>query len=157
MLRPPLPSETPALIAMGAASGLFKPGEAEGLLGGVLEEFQAGRLGDGHAVRVWAADGGIPEGWAYLAPTPKADGVWDLWWIGVDPPRQGRGIGGRLLTAVEDHARAAGGRLLVVETSSTPPLDPTRRFYAHRGYVECGRVPDFYADGDDKVVFVKRL
>jgi len=62
-----------------------------------------------------------------------------------------------LLGFVEGHVRAAGGRLLVIESSSQPTFDPVRRFYSKRGYVECGRVPDFYADGDGKVIVAKRL
>jgi ribosomal protein S18 acetylase RimI-like enzyme len=83
--------------------------------------------------------------------------VWDLWWIGTASARQGRGIGGELLGFVEAAAREAGGRLLLIETSSQPALDSTRLFYAKRGYIECGRVPDFYGEGDAKVIYAKRL
>ena len=156
MLRPAVPSDTPALVALAADTGIFQPGEAESL-SGVLDELHAGRLGDGHTAAVWVAEpDGPPAGWVYFAPAAMADRVWNLWWIGVAPARQGRGVGGELLRSVENHVRAAGGRLLVIETSSTPAFDPVRRFYAKRGYAECGRVPDFYTDGDDKVTFVKR-
>jgi ribosomal protein S18 acetylase RimI-like enzyme len=157
MFRPAAQTETPALIALAAATGIFQPQEAEALLGGVLDEFHAGRLGEGHQVRVWAEPTGDPSGWVYFAPTPKADRVWDLWWIGVAPQRQKVGVGTRLLRAVEDHVRTAGGRLLVVETSSRQAFDPVRRFYRDRGYTECGTVPDFYGEGDGKVIFAKRL
>ena len=158
MLRPAAPADTPALIALAAATGVFQPGEAEGLLGGVLEELHAGRLGADHVAQVWAdAPDAPPVGWVYFAPTPNANRVWDLWWIGVAPTRQGQGVGDELLRSVEGHVRAAGGRLLVIETSSQPTFDPVRRFYAARGYAECGRVPDFYADGDGKVIVAKRL
>jgi ribosomal protein S18 acetylase RimI-like enzyme len=158
MLRAADPSDTPALVALANATGIFRPHEAEALLGGMLDDLHAGRLGDGHRAEVWA-DGpdGPPTGWVYFAPTATADGVWDLWWIGVAPAPQGRGIGGELLRSVEAHVRAAGGRLLLIETSSLPALDPTRRFYARHGYAECGRVPDFYADGDAKVIYAKRV
>ena len=158
MIRPAAPADTPALVALAAATGVFTPDEADALLGGVLADLHAGRLGAGHRADVWA-DGPAdpPAGWVYFAPTPHAEGVWDLWWIGVDPARQGRGVGGDLLRHVEDHARAAGGRVLVIETSGKPAFDGTRRFYARHGYAAGGRVPDFYADGDDKVINAKRL
>ena len=38
-----------------------------------------------------------------------------------------------------------------------PAFDGVRRFYAKRGYAECGRVPDFYAEGDGKVIYAKRM
>jgi len=61
------------------------------------------------------------------------------------------------LKFVEDHVQNARGRVLVIETSSVPKLERTRKFYAKRGYSACGQVPDFYADGEDKVIFAKRL
>jgi ribosomal protein S18 acetylase RimI-like enzyme len=156
--RPALPSDTPALLALAVATGLFTPEDAQALLGGVLDDLHAGRLGEGHQARVWTdAATGAPEGWSYFAPTPNANRVWDLWWIGVDPRRHGAGVGTSMLRAVEELARAAGGRLLVVETSAAPALAQTRRFYAQRGYTECGRIPDFYDDGDDKVIFARGL
>ena len=65
--------------------------------------------------------------------------------------------GDELLKFVEEYVRSANGRVLIIETSSLPKLERTRRFYAKRGYVLCGQVPDFYADGDDKVIFAKRI
>ena len=50
-----------------------------------------------------------------------------------------------------------GGRLAVVETSSREIYDPTRGFYRKMGYPEAARLKDFYAPGDDKVVYIKRL
>ncbi len=158
MLRSPLSSETPALVALGVSTGLFQPHEARALLGDTLDAFHAGKLGDGHSVEVWAdaVDQG-PLGWTYFAPDAHADGVWNLWWIGVAPSQQGRGVGAALLGAIEARVRAGGGRLLVVETSALPALARTRRFYERCGYAVCGQVPDFYADGDGKVIFARRV
>jgi ribosomal protein S18 acetylase RimI-like enzyme len=157
MIRPAAPADTAALVALGVATGLFRPHEADLLLRSVLDDLHAGRLGEGHGAFVWA-DGpaGPPAGWVYFSPDANAPGVWELWWIGVDPARQGRGVGDALLGFVEARVREAGGRLLIISTSSLPPLERARRFYAARGYAECGRVPDFYEDGDAKVIFAKR-
>lgn len=158
MIRPAIPSDTPSLVSLAVSTGLFLPDEADALLRGVLDELHAGRLGDGHLAQVWV-DGpeAVPAGWVYFSRNAMANQIWDLWWIGVAPLRQGQGIGDELLQFVEGHARAAGGRVLIIETSSLPKLERTRKFYAKRGYIACGQVPDFYADGDDKVIFAKRL
>lgn len=158
MIRPAIPSDTPALVSLSVSTGLFLPHEADALLRNVLDELHAGRLGEGHLAHVWV-DGpaGPPAGWVYFSLNAMANQIWDLWWIGVAPLRQGQGIGDKLLQFVEGHARSAGGRVLIIETSSLPKLERTRNFYAKRGYVVCGQVPDFYADGDDKVIFAKRL
>jgi len=34
---------------------------------------------------------------------------------------------------------------------------PTRAFYERRGYAAVARIPDFYAPGDDQVVYTKAI
>jgi hypothetical protein len=46
---------------------------------------------------------------------------------------------------------------MLIETSSLPRYEPTRRFYLKHGYEPAAVLRDFYADGDDPVVFGKRL
>jgi hypothetical protein len=58
---------------------------------------------------------------------------------------------------VEEDIRKAGGRVLFIETSGLPHYDPTRRFYLKLGYEQGAVLRDYYADGDDMVVFRKRL
>ena len=47
--------------------------------------------------------------------------------------------------------------MLVVETSSLAHYEPTWHFYRKVGYRQVAVVPDLYADGDDMIVFLKRL
>ncbi len=70
---------------------------------------------------------------------------------------QAKGVGSQLLRYVEEDVRAARGRLLVIETSSLPAYDLTRRFYLKQGYTQEAVLQDFYADGDSIVFFTKRL
>jgi hypothetical protein len=58
---------------------------------------------------------------------------------------------------VERRIAERDARVVVVETSSRPDYDPTRRFYDKRGYRESARVQDFYTPGDDRVVLTKRV
>jgi ribosomal protein S18 acetylase RimI-like enzyme len=83
--------------------------------------------------------------------------TWHLYWIAVDRSAQGRGVGGQLLAFVERDVREQGGRLLLVETSTTPHYEPTRRFYLKHGYTLAATIPDFYAVGDGQAIFLKRL
>ena len=58
----------------------------------------------------------------------------------------------------EMEGRLAGSaRLIVVETAGRPDYRPTRAFYEARGYRRAAVIPDFYAPGDDQVVYVKTL
>jgi hypothetical protein len=47
MIRPPVPNDTLALIALANATGLFQPGEADALLGFDIGEDVPGVVGQG--------------------------------------------------------------------------------------------------------------
>jgi len=97
------------------------------------------------------------QGYVLFGPTPMAEGVWDLYWIAVDPKQQGQGLGQVLLRFVENEVRRQSGRMLLIETSSKRSYAPTVRFYQRAGYREISRIKDFYRIEDDKVVFSKNL
>jgi ribosomal protein S18 acetylase RimI-like enzyme len=97
------------------------------------------------------------HGYVCYGATPLTDGVFDLYWIAVDPRRQGQGFGQLLLRFVENEVRRQRGRMLLIETSSKESYGPTLRFYERSGYEEISRIKDFYRIEDDKVVFCKKL
>ena len=96
-------------------------------------------------------------GYACYGPRALTEGTFDLYWIAVDPQNRRSGLGRKLLVRVEEAVRQLGGRLLVVETSGLEKYAPTRRFYLATGYLLEATLRDFYADGDDLVIFTKRL
>ena len=102
-------------------------------------------------------DEGVIHGYVLFGPTPMTDGVYDLYWIAVDPKQQGHGFGQLLLKFVENEVRRRAGRMLLIETSSKRSYAPTIRFYQRAGYREISRIKDFYRIEDDKVVFSKTL
>ena len=97
------------------------------------------------------------DGYVCYGPTPMTDGVYDLYWIAVDPKRQGQGLGQLLLRFVENEVRRRNGRMLLIETRSRQSFAPTLKFYLRSGYDEISRIKDFYRIEDDKIVFCKRL
>ena len=155
MIRPTVPSDTPVLVALAGGTGFFKPLEIEALQE-VLDDYHAVNQAEGHRAVTYEKDGRI-LGFAYYAATAMTDRGWHLWWIAVSKDTQARGLGGRLLRHAEDEIRRLGGRQLLIETSSLPFYEPTRRFYRKHGYEQACAVPDYYADGDDMVIFRKRL
>ena len=96
-------------------------------------------------------------GYACYGPTPGTDRVYDLYWIAVDARAHGAGIGTTILTEVERRLQQRYARMLVAETSSRSDYAATRDFYCRRGYAESARVRDFYAPGDDRIMFTKRF
>jgi ribosomal protein S18 acetylase RimI-like enzyme len=155
MIRPTVPADTPALIAAAQGTAVFKPMEIVALRE-VLDDYHDGSEAAGHRSVTYEQDGQV-IGFAYYAPAAMTDRTWHLYWIVVSKTVQARGVGGALLHHVEEDIRKQQGRLLLIETSSLPHYELTRRFYLKHGYEQTAQLRDFYADGDDMVVFRKRL
>jgi len=102
-------------------------------------------------------DAGRVSGYACYGAHALTSGTYDLYWIAVAPQAQGRGVGRELLACVESEIVARGGRLLLIETSDTPPYLPAREFYESCGYKCEATVRDFYAPGDSLLIYVKPL
>jgi len=112
--------------------------------------------GSGYYILVAEADSTV-EGYICYGPTPLTDATWDVYWMAVGREKQGQGIGSALLKSAEKEIREYQGRLVSIETSSTPLYEKTRRFHVGEGYEVICRIPDFYAPGDDKLIMQKRL
>jgi ribosomal protein S18 acetylase RimI-like enzyme len=151
-LRPLRHDDTARVGEITRASGLFRPDEIP-----VALEVMAGAAAgspdyDGLAAEL---DHEL-VGWIAWGPTPCTLGTWDLYWLAVDPSHQGNGIGRTLVNAMEERLRPAA-RLIVVETAGRDDYAGTRAFYEALGYQQAARLPDFYAPGDDQVVYLKYL
>jgi ribosomal protein S18 acetylase RimI-like enzyme len=96
-------------------------------------------------------------GFACYGSHPLTEGTFDLYWICTARKAQGQGIAGALLRRVEEEVRTQGGRLLLVETSSTPAYAPARRFYEGQGFRYESVVHDFYSPSDDLLIYAKRI
>jgi GNAT superfamily N-acetyltransferase len=155
MIRPLVPEETPALIKMASRTDAFKPIEIQALQE-VLDDYHATNSKHGHRGIALEQHGHL-VGFAYFAPAAMTDRTWSLWWIVVDRNMQGQGIGGELLRYVEAAVREVSGRMLLIETSSLPKYELTRRFYLKYGYSQLAAVTDYYADRDDMLFFGKRM
>jgi ribosomal protein S18 acetylase RimI-like enzyme len=96
-------------------------------------------------------------GYICVGPTPMTEATWDLYWIAVDPGAQGRGIGRQLYGAFAERAIARGARQVRIETSSKESYAATGGFYERLNFSIDGRLRDFYADGDDLLIFYRRI
>jgi GNAT superfamily N-acetyltransferase len=133
--------------------GLFRSDEIPVALEVFDEAVRVGPRGDPYAALGADVEGRL-AGWICWGPTPCTLGTFDLYWMAVDPALQGAGIGTALLNEME-HRLAGLARLIVVETAGRPDYAATRRFYEARGYRATATIRDFYAPGDDQVVYVK--
>ena len=97
--------------------------------------------------------GGPPVGFVIGRGTHRGWGT--IVTLDVDPAWQRRGVGSRLLAAIEDWLRGEGVRVVSLET----PADESgaRRFYERNGYQLGGRVRGYYHGRLDAFGMVKRL
>ncbi len=153
-LAVPRPDHRHQLREVLEATTLFRDDEVEVALE-LFDDGVSGHDRDYHWLGAFDADRLL--GAACWGPTPATEGTWDLYWIAVHPGAQGDGVGTALLDAAERAVCDAAGRLLVVETSGRPDYAATRDFYHRRGYDAAVRLEDFYAPGDARLTFVKRL
>ena len=133
----------------------FKPFEvtvAEELIDCYLDD----PSGSGYHILVAEADSAI-QGYICYGSTPLTEGTWDIYWLAVARAKQGQGIGSALMKSAEREIVKAKGRLSIIETSSTPAYEKTRRFHLSHGYDVVARIPDFYVPGDDKLILQKLL
>jgi len=98
-----------------------------------------------------------PTGFAFARLEYPTEDAWNMLAIGVDPAQQRSGTGKALVAQIEAELREKGGRILIVDTSGTDDFAPARKFYETLGYEAEARIRDYWADGDDKVIFRKVL
>jgi ribosomal protein S18 acetylase RimI-like enzyme len=155
MIRPTVPADTPELLTLTQATDVFKDLEIKALQE-VLDDYHAVNQAQGHQC-VTLVDKEQIMGFAYIAPAAMTDRTWYLYWIAVRKQTQARGLGRKLLLHAENAIREAKGRILLIETSGLPYYELTRKFYLKNGYEQEATLRDFYSDGDNLVVFRKRL
>jgi ribosomal protein S18 acetylase RimI-like enzyme len=146
----------PQIHTVNAATSVFSQEEVE-CVDELWGEYQAqGAERSGYYFLVDKEAGSV-LGYACYGPRALTDRTYDLYWIAVGPNARRGGVGRGLLSATEAAVRKLGGRLLIVETSGLPKYAPTRAFYLATGYTLEATLKDFYSDGDDLVIFTKRL
>lgn len=96
-------------------------------------------------------------GYCCYGPNPCTESSYDLYWIGVHKDHMKRGLGRQLMNLAEKAIMNLGGTIIWVETSGRAIYESTRKFYRALDYKQAAVLPDFYAPGDDKIVFMKRV
>ncbi len=144
-------SDVGALKKVIDSSELF-PSE---LLEGMMEDYFSNQSSND----IWLTrdEAGAPVAIAYCAPERMTEGTYNLYLIAVHQDYQGKGIGAEIMDYIENLLLESGQRILLVETSGLPEFEGTRKFYDKCQYERAAVIRDFYRDGEDKVVFWKKL
>jgi len=126
----------------------------------VAKELVEERLAKGEASGyhfVLAEHYGRLVGYTCYGPIPCTLSSYDLYWIAVHPDYQGMGVGHQLVQITERKIREAHGERVYVDTSQRIQYASTRAFYERCGYNLESLLVDFYAPGDGKAIYCKRL
>lgn len=152
MIRETIQADRNAMLRMITDSGQFD----ESGLAHVEEKlsiYLAGETDD-----LWlTADDGEPVGVAYCAPEPVTSGTWNLLMLWTRQDRENQGYGSQLVRRVEQILTDRQARLLIVETSGLPEFEKARAFYDKIGFVREAQIKNFFAAGDDKIIYTKQL
>ncbi len=149
------PDDCHAVRALVTGTGYFLTDEID-LAAELVEERLSHGAASGYDF-VFAEIGKSLVGYACYGPIPCTRASFDLYWIAVDPQHQRNGIGRSLVAAVQQRVLARGGERIYIDTSGKDQYLPTRSFYERNGFYCDARLKDFYAPGDDRVIYAKVL
>ncbi|MEI6487916.1 MAG: GNAT family N-acetyltransferase [Bacteroidota bacterium] len=124
-----------------------------------LDEMISDYLNNADSEEIWFTyiENKTPTAIGYCVPEKLTEGTYNLLAIGVLKEWQGKGIASEMMKYIELLLKQKGGRILIVETSSDDAQIAARNFYKKIGYSQEAVIRDFWKDGEDKIVFWKRL
>ena len=93
----------------------------------------------------------------YFSPERMTIGTYNLYLIAIQKEFQRKGFGKEIMNFIEQYLKELNGRILIVETSGLPEFELTRKFYDKCNYTRAAVIKEFYQEGEDKVVFWKKL
>ena len=142
-----------SLLAIIEASGQF---DVDGLAH-VASTLDAYLANSEDAIWLTALANAAPIGVAYCIPEPITDGTWNLLMLWLQEGFLGKGFGNALVSEIEKQLIERNARLLIVETSQLPDFERARKFYQNYGFQLAAEVKDFFAAGDNKLIYTKAL
>lgn len=150
-IRPVTHEDIDGLKAVLDSCGLF-PFE-------YLDEMISGYFNNSDSQDIWftCIDNELPVAIGYCVPEKLTNGTYNLLAIGVSENFQRKGIANEMMNYIERQLKSKGGRILIVETSSDDAQIGARKLYQKIGYTREAVIRDFWNDGEDKIVFWKKL
>lgn len=149
------PADRDAVLELLAGTGAFQAHELDVAMELVDIALTKPEQQDYHPY-VLLDDGRIVA-YSCFGKDPMTRSTYDLYWIATRAGQTRRGYGRKLFALVEEEIKQRGGRLLVIETSSKEQYRGTNDFYARNGCECVARMADYYDEGDDKLIYCKRL
>jgi len=150
-----MPGDVTAVKEMAESTGFFYDFEIP-----VAVELVEDALIDGeHSPYkfLFAEIDGKPVSYTCFGHIMGTEAGYDLFWIITHNDYRGKGIGKIILEETQRIIKELGGKYLIAETSGLEKYTPTRNFYLKSGYKLEAEIPDYYKDGDAKMVYIYRF
>ena len=106
---------------------------------------------------LFAEEDGETVGYVCFARVPCSLATFEIYWLAVDNARRGQGRGKQIIARALDEMRGKGAKKVVLCTAGRAQDLPTQKFYESRGFVCEARIKDYFAPGDDELVYTLAL
>ncbi|HQE12590.1 MAG TPA: GNAT family N-acetyltransferase [Flavipsychrobacter sp.] len=125
----------------------------------LLDEMMEEYFRNAQTPDIWftCIDQNKPIAIGYCVPEKLTQGTYNLLAIGVALTFQRMGIATEMMQYWEQLLKQKNARILIVETSGDPAQMAARNFYKKIGYIQEATIKDFWNDGEDKIIFLKKL
>ncbi|MBN1903599.1 MAG: GNAT family N-acetyltransferase [Deltaproteobacteria bacterium] len=150
----PVSTDIRDIVEIVSSTGFFNDEELD-VAAELVEERLTKGTASGYYFLFMEVDNKV-TGYSCFGPIPGTMSSFDLYWIAVHNASRGMGFGKIIMERSEKEIARMKGNRIYVETSSKELYIPTRKFYEACGYIAEARLKDFYAPGDDKIIYVKK-
>jgi ribosomal protein S18 acetylase RimI-like enzyme len=149
------PSDRPRLVALLASLPAFSAEERAVAMELIDARLQHPDTDEYRFILSFAGDD--LAGYLCYGRTPMTRSTYDLYWIATSPAFARSGVARGLVDSMEAEIARAGGGIVRVETGSREGHGAAVHFYDAVGFARTATIPDFYAPGDDLIIFTARV
>jgi ribosomal protein S18 acetylase RimI-like enzyme len=104
-----------------------------------------------------ADDGGRVIGVNSVAQNEQLTGGYSWDYIVVHRNYRKSGIASALIEEMIRYLQRLSARYLITYTCSLPEYHAIRRLFVRNGFREVGRIPDYYFDGEDRIIYYRPI
>jgi ribosomal protein S18 acetylase RimI-like enzyme len=151
LIRKVITQDIDALKQIVAQNKLFEPE----LLNDMLSDF----LFNEASSDVWFTllENNVPVAFAYCIAEKLTQGTYNILAVAVHKNLQGKGVGKKLISHIEQYLYEQKARIIIIESSGNDEYSAAKTFYYKIGYKQVATINEFWAEGEDKVIFLKKL
>lgn len=153
------PADRPRILALLESLTAFTPDERAVAME-LVDAALAHPASDDYRFILSVSGEGAAEqlaGYLCYGRTPMTQSTYDLYWIGTSPAFARLGVARNLVASLEAAVAQQGGGIIRVETGSREGHGAAVHFYDAVAFARAATIPDFYAPGDDLIIFTKRV